>query len=205
MEEFMREKTAIIICVMICITLIICGILYWPTLYHYDKLYGKLPVRMNRLTGYTEILYADGWRSVKKQKETQLIPVEEFAKIKSKGTFDNKGNYNFIVYNGTAWTLTKIRLSLTNESGLTIYETYVHISPFSTDDSCIVRHMLLQDPYAQFLHTETGGKTFSGSKLAQGKGQVGEYLGPIEEKTNKQGAAFSLEELQSELKRRETL
>ncbi|MBY9081548.1 hypothetical protein KIH86_26130 [Paenibacillus sp. HN-1] len=37
------------------------GLLIYPGLYKYDKLEGKYPVRMNRITGETKILREDGW------------------------------------------------------------------------------------------------------------------------------------------------
>lgn len=55
---------------MVCITVIICGILFWPTLYRYDSMRdGKktIPVRINRITGATEILLGEpGWKPVPK-------------------------------------------------------------------------------------------------------------------------------------------
>jgi len=50
-----KDKFKLLICAMICITLIICSILFWPTLYRYDKIESSL-IKVNRLTGYTEIL-----------------------------------------------------------------------------------------------------------------------------------------------------
>jgi hypothetical protein len=68
MLDRLREKSKIIISAMICVTLIILGILFWPTFYRYDKIEdkieGKMPVRINRITGYTEILYTNGWKPV---------------------------------------------------------------------------------------------------------------------------------------------
>ncbi|WP_156995896.1 hypothetical protein [Paenibacillus stellifer] len=37
------------------------GLLIYPGLYKYDKLEGKYPVRMNRITGETKILREGGW------------------------------------------------------------------------------------------------------------------------------------------------
>jgi hypothetical protein len=42
------------------ITILIFVFVY-PTLYRYDKLDQKLPVRINRITGSAEILYTNGW------------------------------------------------------------------------------------------------------------------------------------------------
>ncbi|MNB71670.1 hypothetical protein D3C75_182430 [compost metagenome] len=40
------------------------GLLIYPGLYKYDKLEGKYPVRMNRITGETKILREGGWVKV---------------------------------------------------------------------------------------------------------------------------------------------
>jgi hypothetical protein len=113
----MREKNAVIICALICATLIICGVLFWPTLYRYDKIGGKSPVRINRLTGYTEILYGSGWARMVSDKEYQLIPKEEIAKIEVRGNFDGEGYYKFSVYNGNGWNIKRIKLSIALNDG----------------------------------------------------------------------------------------
>jgi len=120
---------------MICTTLIVCGILFWPTFYRYDKIGGKLPVRVNRITGYTEILYPNrGWEPVR---NAQTIPRNERNNVKVLGYFDSdKRLYNGEIYNGTNYTLKKIRLSIGAKYGgkmewQKIYETPIDIAPFS--------------------------------------------------------------------------
>jgi hypothetical protein len=141
----MREKNAIIICALICATMVICGVLFWPTLYRYDKIGGKSPVRINRLTGHTEILYASGWEREISDKELQAIPKEEIGKIEIMGAFDGEGNYKFNVYNGSEWNIKRIKLSISLEiedgkgkkDKQRIYETTANILPFSTG-SCSI-------------------------------------------------------------------
>ena len=65
----------------ICATLIICGVMFRPTLYRYDKLMGKLPVRMNRVIGYTEILECYKWKLSINDKDNRAVPNDEIAKI----------------------------------------------------------------------------------------------------------------------------
>jgi hypothetical protein len=160
----MHEKNAIIICALICITLIICGMLFWPTLYRYDKYEKELPVRINRLTGYTEILYDSGWERKVSEKELQAIPKTEFAKIEIKGLFDGKGYYELNLYNGSEWNIKKIRLyiGLKQINGKKfwekIYEKKVDVKPFSVG-SCSIKLM----DYA--------------SKTPD----VAEFIGPLEE------------------------
>ncbi|MBM4302353.1 MAG: hypothetical protein FJ121_12660 [Deltaproteobacteria bacterium] len=142
----MRDKNAIIICALICATFIICGVLFWPTLYRYDKIGGKLPVRINRLTGYTEILYGSGWKRVVSEKEYQSMPKEEIAKIETRGNFDGTEDYKFNIYNGTDWTIKKIKLSIGLNDGngkniwRRIYETTADIRPYRTS-SCSIKLM----------------------------------------------------------------
>ena len=47
--------------VALLIGLMIIVIFVYPTLYQYDKYDQKIPVRINRLTGKTELLYPTGW------------------------------------------------------------------------------------------------------------------------------------------------
>jgi hypothetical protein len=136
MVDKMKEKNIIILGAVICATLIICGILYWPTLYRYDKIEGKMPIRVNRITGYTEILYrGHEWKPVK---NVQTIPQNERDKVTILGDFNINGQiYNGEIYNGTSYTLKKIRLSIgaKNDSGIIEwqkrYETPIDIPPYS--------------------------------------------------------------------------
>ena len=139
----MREKNTIIVCATVCVTLIICGIIFWPTLFRYDKIkFGEstLPFRVNRITGYTEILYLDGWKIV--SYVINEMPIDEINKITINGDFDGKGNYKFSVYNASNWTINKIRFSIwlnINQKLIwqRIYETPINILPFSKQSSSI--------------------------------------------------------------------
>ncbi len=132
----MKDKVKLLLCAMICTTLVVCGILFWPTFYRYDKIEGKLPVRVNRITGYTEILYPNRrWEPVK---NVQPIPHNERNKVKVLGYFNSHDRiYKGEIYNGTSYTLKKIWLSIgaKRNSGKIewqkIYETPVDIAPFS--------------------------------------------------------------------------
>ena len=155
----MREKNAIIISAIICATLIICGVLFWPTLYRYDKIEGKLPIRINRLTGYTEILYDSGWERKVSNKEICPMSKEEIAKIKISGDFE-AGGYKFTIYNGSDWNIKRIKLSIGLKDGYDkklwerIYATMADIQPFSTD-SCSLK--LMVDDYVQLAFAHPKG------------------------------------------------
>jgi len=103
--------------IVICSTLIICGILFWPTLYRYDKMTIKrntLPLRTNRLTGYTEYFLGSEWKPAKDQKnkiKSIQIPFLESVKIKGNGLLDH-GTFSGDIYNGSDWNITKIKLRI---------------------------------------------------------------------------------------------
>jgi hypothetical protein len=192
-DDKMKGKNIIIICALICATLIVCGVLFWPTLYRYEKIGGKLPVRINRLTGYTEILSISGWERKVSNKEIQEIPKEEIGKIETRGAFDGEGHYKFDVYNGTHWTIRKIKLSIGLKDGngkklwQKVYETMANIRPFSTG-SCSIE-LIDYVPIAkkagdytiQELEAELARR---GLSKVSPKREIGEYLGPLEESTS---------------------
>lgn len=160
----MKENNIVIICGIICITLIICGVLFWPTLYRYDKTKrgdNQLIVRVNRLTGYTDILYESRWQPIIKNR-FQSLPQKEQNKVEITGLFKD-GQYEGWIYNGTSWTISKIRLYIEakdNEGNIIWgkkYETSVtsgefvylgYISPFSKGSFTIkLMDSTIKDPF----------------------------------------------------------
>lgn len=137
----MKEKNIIIICALIFVTLIAGGVLFWPTLYRYERIGGEFPVRINRFTGYTEILYMSGWEREVSNTEILEIPKKDISKIEIRGTFDTGINYKLDVYNGTNWTIRKIKISIgLSDANNKLYETMANIRPFSTG-SCSITLM----------------------------------------------------------------
>ena len=152
----MRDKNTIIICGIICIALTICGILFWPTLYRYDKTsfrgnrLGQYMVKINRITGYTEILYESGWKPKKVEKKAIGMPKGEKDKIEINGYFlsDEKhpfdkfigpsAIYNGGIYNGTIWTIKNLLISIggkDKDGKIKWKKTYaasIDVAPFST-------------------------------------------------------------------------
>jgi hypothetical protein len=110
MADKIRERSAIIVCAMVCTALIICGILFWPTLYRYDKL-GKFPVRINRITGYAEQLSTSGWWPIGYPK-SEAIPTNEMEKIIYKTKNIGSGYFEAEVYNGSDWNITEIKVNI---------------------------------------------------------------------------------------------
>ncbi|MGG1638256.1 hypothetical protein [Paenibacillus sp. NRS-1760] len=47
--------------IIVPVSIILFGLLVYPTLYKYDKLEQKYPVKINRITGEAKILREDGW------------------------------------------------------------------------------------------------------------------------------------------------
>jgi hypothetical protein len=139
----LRKPRKIVICAMTCVILIMFEVLLYPTL-----------------------------SQAKREDGSQTIPNDELDNIKIKGCFSlgKEGDqYDFDIYNGTKWTLTKIRLSIgaKNKEGKIVwqkvYETSVSmISPLSKSKSSITlydsvpRHVvseeeLKKDPYADIF------------------------------------------------------
>jgi hypothetical protein len=130
-----KDKVKLLICTMGCITLIICGILFWPTLYRYDSMNdGKriISVRINRITGNTEFFNGTlGWEKPFNPKDyapPQRLPAAEIAKLigENQDPFYNfgrsplpKGSYVTIpdkkdfsfkseIYNGTKYPIGRL-------------------------------------------------------------------------------------------------
>ena len=105
----MNIKTSIIFCV----TLLLAGVLFWPTLYRYEKMdFQGLStlVKINRLTGYTEYYMLGKWvaeKPQKKEKVSQPLPSEEKSLLIAKATLEGK-MFNGEIYNGSDWTLTSV-------------------------------------------------------------------------------------------------
>lgn len=65
----MKSKNLIVIISSVVVLLTLFFI--YPTVYKYDKINQKFPVRINRITGSTQILYMDGWQSVDKSQPSE--------------------------------------------------------------------------------------------------------------------------------------
>ncbi|CAG1065734.1 hypothetical protein BAC1_01322 [uncultured bacterium] len=102
----MKTKNILIICV----TLILFGIFFWPTLYHYDKMTvggNMFPVRTNRLTGNSDIFLMNEWTS-QKTKKGKMLPASELNKITGNAGLNGYGSFSGKIYNGSDWTITKM-------------------------------------------------------------------------------------------------
>ena len=91
-----KNKVTILLCAMVCITLIICGVLFWPTLYRYDSMSdGKriISVRINRITGTTETFGPLGWKKPFNPEDydpPERLPAAEIAKLLGEKSFGSE-------------------------------------------------------------------------------------------------------------------
>ena len=98
---------------IVCVTLLLAGVLFWPTLYRYEKMdFQGLStiVRINRLTGHTEYFMLGQWvaeKPQKKEKTSQRLPSVEKPLVIGKATLDGR-MFNGEIYNGSNWTVTSI-------------------------------------------------------------------------------------------------
>lgn len=105
----MNTKTSIVVCV----TLLLAGVLFWPTLYRYEKMdFQGLStlVRSNRVTGHTEYYMLGQWvaeKPQKKEKASQPLPSVEKSLVIGKATLGAR-MFNGEIYNGSDWTLTSV-------------------------------------------------------------------------------------------------
>jgi hypothetical protein len=98
---------------IICSTLIIAGILFWPTLYRYEKVTNdniSYPIKINRLTGRTERYRGGSWVGAYKKQDNQILSNEEKTKIKGKAgidrnTYGNDYHFSVELYNGSSWVV----------------------------------------------------------------------------------------------------
>ncbi len=87
---------------------VLFGVFAWPTQYRHDhiKLMNvDLPVRIDRFTGKTEILYQDGWRN--SNPPVEPLPPAELAKLDCASRFDGD-RLSCDIYNGSRYTLKEI-------------------------------------------------------------------------------------------------
>lgn len=93
----------------------------WPTPYHFTEMKvgnNVLPVRINRITGETEMLYPTGWgrlddesgESTKKPQST-MLPDSLLRKLEARGEFSNQF-FEITLYNPTSWTIEELKVKL---------------------------------------------------------------------------------------------
>jgi hypothetical protein len=79
----MRNRSSLIALAVAAACFVIFGAFVWPTIWRYDHIHesgGTRPVRINRFTGRTEILYSTGWTEARPLTPEQLREYEKLLR-----------------------------------------------------------------------------------------------------------------------------
>lgn len=109
-----RSAIQTLLAVIVLAVLAVLAVFVWPSRYKYDhmKLGGSdFPVRIERLTGKTEILRNSGWE--RSPGESLAFPNGEVAKLVDKESMTLSGEIKVEVYNGSSWQLSEITVLVT--------------------------------------------------------------------------------------------
>jgi len=90
-------------------------VLVWPTAYRYDRIAvgaESLPVRINRLTGSTEILRMEGWRPVPRYGKEESLPASALGKLRIEQGEWFSQRLKFQLYNGSEFSVNRIILKV---------------------------------------------------------------------------------------------
>jgi hypothetical protein len=105
---------------VICAGLFVAGVLFWPSLYRYDKEEDlETLVRTNRLTGRTGVLILGQWVPQPKWSEPannshRELPDEELGKVTGNAAIQG-GQFSGKIYNGSTWQVDRLYLLVTAE------------------------------------------------------------------------------------------
>lgn len=133
---------------IICVTLLMAGVLFWPTVYRYERIdFQGLQtlVRINRLTGYTEHYMLGHWvpeKPQKKQRKSEPLPSAEKSLLIAKATLGSS-MFNGEIYNGSDWTITSVtfRVIAKEKSGSVRWDRKfkdtVRITPLATSNFAV--------------------------------------------------------------------
>lgn len=106
----MKQRVVPNIVSVVCMTLLIAGVLFWPTLYRYERLSvsgTSVLLRINRITGCTEQFRGAEWRAEKRCMRVRPLPGAELAKLTGRGSIDFDA-FKGSIYNGSAWTIAEV-------------------------------------------------------------------------------------------------
>jgi hypothetical protein len=97
---------------------IIVGLFVWPTRYRYDHLTEEkniYPIRIDRLTGRTEIFYGK-WISTEESTpapQEEDLPPSALDKLSGRASITSYGWINCDIYNGSNWILSEVTVVVT--------------------------------------------------------------------------------------------
>jgi hypothetical protein len=105
------------IVLVLCGFLVVTGVLFWPTLYRYERLTSRGTtnlIRIHRLTGQTEEYENGRWLSPKPERIEESVPGEELAKVTGRAGFigSRNGAFSGDLYNGSSWVITSVTLRI---------------------------------------------------------------------------------------------
>jgi hypothetical protein len=86
-------------------------VLVWPTAYRYNRITlgpESLPVRINRLTGGTEILRVEGWRPVPRYGKEKSLPTSALSKLRIEQGEWSIQRLKFQLYSGSEFSVDRI-------------------------------------------------------------------------------------------------
>jgi hypothetical protein len=113
-------KKSLIPTLLCTVILIGLAVFVWPTRYRYDHMKMRendLPVRTDRLSGKTEWLVPQGWRTLgntdENQKPPTELPTEQVARLTGQAAITDIGWIEVHVYNGSNWTASEITVLVT--------------------------------------------------------------------------------------------
>jgi hypothetical protein len=93
------------------------GVFVWPTRYRYLEMTFKgnvLPVRVDRFSGKTEVLFPQGWsetqRPPEESEQAQAVPQSEIAKVRIIRMRYSRGSVNGEIFNGTSYVLKEVHI-----------------------------------------------------------------------------------------------
>jgi hypothetical protein len=130
--------------VLLSLLVVTVGVVFWPTLYRYDRLDAgnrSVPMRINRITGRVEILRGGDWsdlrpkgRSSPTRPTRRLIDAEQTKITGGAGKLDY-GFFSTPIHNGTVCELTTlyVTMRLPNEN-LRAFKQSVSVRPLSAGE-----------------------------------------------------------------------
>jgi hypothetical protein len=94
------------------------GVFVWPTRYRYDHFkvgYRESPVRIDRITGETDVFDWDGWKSTVPVAAAPLSPLSpnQLALLNSYASIDDGGTLHYTTYNGSTQAVNSITIAIT--------------------------------------------------------------------------------------------
>ena len=104
--------------VLICILALIMAVFLLLGLYRYDRVErdgSSLPVRMNRITGHTEVFDGEKWWTGKKRQRSvvdEQLPLGDRGKTVGRAEL-KEGYFRGEIYNGSHWTVTRLDIEIT--------------------------------------------------------------------------------------------